>query len=469
MKDEEFNNFLRERADSFELKPSSGSFAAVQRKMQYKNKRRRIIVFFSLLVGTLAGAYFMFLTEKTEGAPPIVVTTNTPSHYEQLNQDPNTAELGNGEGMLNDKAYDNSNSIKPSTTVVNQAIRANTSKTKKQYTQNTEKGIDKTKTSSDADNGMTDGILATTTNQDIPASDVINTSINKDTEATNNEPIQETIVAKKVDIEPESKKGTSTTDSTVKRCNCNESKWAVKAYYNPFSVFYLNLADKKEDQIINSRITVSDVEEYSEELNSGWSAGLKAERKLSTKWKLGFGVAYNKWSIDQVRRNINYSKDSVENYAFDPISNQNIVTGYTVYSLPNVNYSARANISLQSIQLPIYANYTFATKKRWQFDINGGFTTSYLVAGKYTEVYSTQSQIGRNNFQNNTSILQTYRRLNVNMALGLTINYKISNCTSMYVGQTFSAPLFTIRNKNTQLPARPPLFMGIETGIKINF
>lgn len=466
MKDEEFNNFLRERAESFELKPSSGSFTAVQRKMQHKNKRRGIILFFSLLVGTLVGAYFMFSIGKTEGAAPIVVAANTPTQHEQLSQNPNTTVLGNKEKMLSDNTTGNGNSINPSTSVTNP--EANTLHTKKQHTQNTKKGTAKANTSNAADNGVADGNLATITEQDVPVSDVINTSINKDAEPTNDKPILEAITAKENDIEPENKKHSSSADS-AKKCNCPDSKWAVKAYYNPFTAFYLNLVSNKED-ISNSSIVASDVEEYAEDFKAGWSAGVKMERELAPKWKLGFGLAYNKWSINQVRWNINYTKDSVENYAFDSISNQSIVTGYTIYSTPTLKDSTRVNVSLQSIQVPIYASYTLATNKRWQFDITGGFTTSYLVAGKYTELYAKQpSNNTRDNLFSSNSLWQTYRRFNVNMALGLNINYKISNCTSMYVGQTLSAPLFTIQNKNAQLPTRRPLFMGIETGVKINF
>ncbi len=483
MKDEEFNNFLRERADSFELKPSSGSFAAVQRKMQHKSKRRGIIIFFSLLASTLVGAYFIISAEKIGNTHSTAI--NAPNQVEtESNGTITQSQAYNAYRNRGDeKAYHNQNNTVDNSVAaasVNSlaAIAATPSaqgvkQQKKQ--QSAPKSV--TATTLNTGNSQNEGVLdadktedysiaenileATASNND----NNIDNNINEGIETEEDAPTQETVITK---IDEPNPKNAETTDSILKKCNCVDSKWALKAYYNPFTAVYLNLANKKED-ISSSSIATSDVEEYAEELKAGWSLGLKAERALNTKWKIGFGIAYNKWSIDQVRWNINYTKDSTETYGFDSLSNQSIVTGYTVYSLPTVKDSTKVNLSLQSIHLPVYANYTFATNKRWQFGVNGGFTASYIVAGKYTELYAKQPPSNRDNLMSSGNTWQTYRRFNVNVALGFAINYKISNCTSVFAEQTISAPLLTIQSKNAQVPARRPLFIGVETGVKINF
>ncbi|MDL5046441.1 hypothetical protein QQ054_10395 [Oscillatoria amoena NRMC-F 0135] len=54
MKEEEFNEFLRQKAEGFEITPSSGSFASVMRKMENKRKKRGLIVWLPLLAAVSA-------------------------------------------------------------------------------------------------------------------------------------------------------------------------------------------------------------------------------------------------------------------------------------------------------------------------------------------------------------------------------------------------------------------------------
>lgn len=478
MKDEEFNNFLRERADSFELKPSSGSFEAVQRKMQRKNKRRGIIVFLSLLAGIIAGAYFLFSNGETQSAAPMVSAANSSTQNETVISDnQNTKTADNGATIdLNNSIVDDNNdnsidAINSLPTNTEQSQHKSTRYRKENKSQkvinsssNTIAKEEETSTESEANDA--------TQNEFVNSDNKIEGNEGRGQDIAVADSISKVLAVVAKDIEPENKKR-SATDSSLKKCNCADSKWALKAYFNPFTAAYINLVNSKEDVSSSNSMsnlgTSNNVAEYSEELNSGWSVGLKAERKLSSKWKLGFGLGYSSWSIDQVTRNVGYSKDSTETYAFDTISNQNIVTGYSVYSLAVLQDSSRVNVLLRSIQMPVNFGYRLISNKRWQFDLTAGLTATYIVSGKYTDVYSKQFQGSRNSMLESEKVWQSYRRFNMNMAFGFEANYKISNCTSLFAAQTFSTPLFTIQNKNSQAPARRPLFIGVETGVKINF
>ncbi len=488
MKDEEFNNFLRERADSFELKPSSGSFGAVQRKMQRSNKRRRVIILFSLLVSTFVSGYFIFSTQNISSTMPTTVSNTSgqqPAISTEQNPINNVASSDveiteKQQNTLANAGINNKQNTATATQTANSQNKKQQTKHKGASTSTITLGSEtqnKNNRSETKDNGNTNAEqvspIAKGTEEALEANnkdkkdDVADVATN-DIKEAESKPVNETLMVK--EIEPENKKGT-TTDSTSKKCNCTDSKWAVKAYYNPFTAVYLNNRVQNNDVAISSNsIAASEVDEYTEELNGGWALGLKAERALNAKWTIGFGIRYSSFSLNQEIKRVSYTKDSTETYGFDPSTNQSIVTGYTVYSMPDTKDSTKVNVSLKSLQLPVYANYTFAANKRWQFGITGGFTASYIVAGKYTEVYAKQTSANtRDNLVYSDNLWQTYRRFNVNLNIGFDINYNISNCMALYANPTFGTSVFSLQSKNSQVPARRPLFMGVETGVRIKF
>lgn len=474
MKDEEFNNFLRERADSFELKPSSSSFDAVLGKMKKKNKRKGVYIFITLFVGVVSGIILMYGPSQHENTiavaePQATTTPNAAANQAQEGQTNNAAN--NTSATANAPvAQQSNNKPSPQQAVVN--TPAVETKNTTPQTPKSEPIFPKELLSGTNNGGAgieTENKLDNSSETTDAPQQVETTFANADEEEKAEESEEKPLpaqVQQELDGNRKVAKDNQYTDSQT--CNCNDKKWVVKAHYSPFTAFYTSTFVSRRDESNSLSPSVIQINNFSEEPKGGWAIGAKAERRLSNRWAIGFGLGYSKLTTEQYQWRIQQYDNYIPNYTYDSATNTYINTGVSISTTKTLTDSVSTRVTLQSLQLPIYARYAFACKNRWQFDLQAGVTATYTYAVSFNELYrAPQAFIGMSadiaNYEEN------YQKFNAVVGLGLGINYKYTNRIGFYATQNFSMPIYTIHSNAATMPKHRLLFMGFETGVRFSF
>lgn len=489
MKEEEFNDFLRNRADSFELKPSSGSFDAVTRKMKRKNKRRGVLLILPLLAAALVFT-IQYYTSDEKAVPKNEIAqlqngeTTMPNKVEQT---PQTSATANADEIENKKPNTNSSSGLNNTDAVEIYTPKNLSNTPKSSTSTAQ--VITTLNTSNNNNAVTESVTNTNNQKETLKTEVDQpkqpqiVGANKETDNNNKQKAIEIVNTSELnkveslsDKKPE--KVISTTGNKEKNdsnntCKCNEKKWAIKTYINPYAVNYLPKAvyGSSADESLQdfSSLTANQTEDFTKErLNNGLSLGVSAERKIAKRWGIGFGLAYSKWDLDISNWTTKYERDSFPNYTFDTNTNQSVVENYTRFQKGTLVDSSVTNVAFQSLQLPVYINFNLINSKRFSFDMQMGVTASTIFKTTYTETRGPKlpTRIGPNNQRVNK--LYDYKNFNVNFNTGFMANYTIGKCWGIYGGPNIGVPLLTIQSKGSDVNRRP-VFLGVEAGVRFRF
>jgi hypothetical protein len=477
MKEEEFNDFLRDRADSFELKPSSGSFDAVARKMRKQKKRRGAFFIITLLLlgasATILNYAVNNTTENSGIAQQIISEENNQKSLETSPQ-PNKSVSANADEVNGIATATDAEANNPEGAYNAMRLREQNSKR-----------------ISTADNGTSvpsdRGATKESKNQEVV---LANSEINKpETEINNKQPVKETLLAeqeqkteqKKNGITPAEEKEVSSIEKDRKTketkkdsnnfCNCAEKKWAVKAYVNPFLSSYVSNTSVGNrggtENVIDFQQLNSQPQSFTKEQpNNGISWGINFERKLAKKFSLGFGVAYSKWDLDFINWTEEYRRDSIVNYRFDVTTNQYVPVGVSVSNRSDAIDSTVTNVAFQSVQIPVYVSFNVFNKKRFSLDIQTGFTGNYIYN---TTFKRTEKILNTRTPNQNESIRQyKYRSFNVTYDAGIITNYTIGKCWGIYGGPNIGIPLLPIHETGNN-EKRRPLFLSFQAGVRFKF
>ncbi len=482
MKEEEFNDFLRDRADSFELKPSSGSFDAVARKMRKQKKRKgAFFIITLLLLGASATMLYYTINNTTENKSIAQQTSNEVNNQKSERTIPQTKK---SVPANTDKANEKTTAPNAKMNIKNGAY--NTERLKEQNNK-------RASTITDNSMGISNG-GAITERSDNQKAISINAEINKpvyETEINNKEnaehPKEEIVLVEQeqkteqkenVAILEEEKKVVSIEKNKEAKkdscafCDCAKKKWAVKAYVNPFLASYVSnssLGNRGADEsMIDFQQLNSQPQNFTKEQpNNGVSWGVNFERKLAKKFSLGLGIAYSKWDLDFINWTEQYRRDSVVNYRFDMTTNQYVPIGYSVSNRTDAIDSTVTNVVFQSVQIPVYVNFNVLNKKRFSLDIQTGFTGNFI----YSTAFKRDEKILNTRIPSNQneSIQQyKYRSFNVTYDAGIMANYTIGKCWGVYGGPNIGMPLLPIHAANND-EKRRPLFLGFQAGLRFKF
>lgn len=472
MKEEEFNEFLRQKAEGFEITPSSGSFASVMRKMENKRKKRGLIIWIPLLAAVTAGILAITI-QSSNNIPATPAYDNTAATTPQQSV---TTDKKQGDVNVTDNATGNQPAGTTATTMAENSFTSSQSHTPQHATHPSIKTPEFTETPTKEKqpdvSTVYSEVIDDKKQNPATAIDSSETIVAQNNIIIPPAELGETPDPAKQTIKPEDK-------NKNKGCNCGQ-KWAVSAYYMPFAADYYKSPTKSEladaPTSPGNSINTSNYQRYSYEKGytyaNGFEAGAKANYRFTEHFGLSAGVSYSKRNVTGFSRITAIENDSVEDIYYDPSTNQ----PYTLYR--NVSQGEKIvdetyTTTLQSIKLPIALTYT-AQKNRWGFDAEFGGSFDYLFSAQTeTKDYIQPSQFNLTTAAENETVTtaptNNYRKWNIMASIAGFVTYKPSKCWGIYFGPRATAALRPINNNTSNgVQKELPLFFGLETGLKIN-
>lgn len=478
MKEEEFNEFLRQKAEGFEITPSSGSFASVMRKMENKRKKRGLIIWLPLLAAVSAG--ILAIAIQSNNTPLAPATDNTAA---ATPQQPVTADKKQSGTTTAENSEGSQQTVTTNTTTTNNSFAGSQEVTPTKNTRNnsiktpdiTETPANNTKeevstvyTEVVEDTKQTPATVVDSNETVIAQSDIIPPSEIAEDENT----IEHTEMPdpKTQNIKPEKKS---------KGCKCDE-KWTISAYYNPFAADYYRVTSKSEPtsntNAPSNNISTSNYQRYSYEHDysyaNGFDVGTRANYKFTSHFGVSAGISYSKRDITGYSKITAIENDSVEDIYYDPTTNQPYTLYRNVYEGEKIVDEAYTT-TLQSIKIPVAFTYS-AQKNKWSFDAEIGGSLDYLFSAKTeTKDYIKPAQFNLTTSAENENVstapTSNYRKWNIMASVAGFVTYKPGKCWGIYLGPRATAALRPINNNSSNgVQKELPLFLGFETGLKIN-
>jgi hypothetical protein len=484
MKNEEFNEFLKNRADGFEMKPSSGSFDAMLNKLNKKSKRKRVAIWSSLLAACVAGilCFSLFNTTNTTNTDNTIAgnTNNTP------NRQKTDAGIQNEESIKNTEQKKDINSTTAATQADNKITNSPAQKTKNTVNKGSETSATIVTTPPATNKqdieptvDVTKLLDADLQNAQSPLQTIAdNESVDGETPVANIEALDTLPGLLATDDDAQNDKSKNKTI----QCNC-DSKWALQAYYNPFASSYYRSHDedissyslKKYNTFGQGGTTQAQSYSLTENPRSGFEVGLRVARKIGKHVSLVSGLGYNSWKIKIVETSETNNVDSIENYGIDPVTNQ--PRTYFVASFHEELYKqTTTTITYNSIQLPVFAQYQHNIGN-WGILAQAGVSLGYTFGAVKNESTYVRSDTASNAtpFVNSSADVSSvadetgYRAFNLNLSSSIAVSYKLSKCIDVYAGPRIAASMLSYNQKgNNTEKLKYPAFLGIETGIKLN-
>lgn len=478
MKEEEFNEFLRQKAEGFEITPSSGSFASVMRKMENKRKKRGLIVWLPLLAAVSAG--ILTIAIQSNNNTPLAPAYNNTAVT--IPQPPITADKKQSNTTTAENTTGSQYTITNNTASTDKSFAGSQQVTPKNVRNTTIKTLDNTKTSTDDkkdevstiytevvdDTKQTPAKVVDSSQIVIAQNDVIAPSEIVEDEKTTE--FVEMPDPKTQNIKPE-KKG--------KGCNCGE-KWTISAFYNPFAADYYRTVSKSEPTTNtvtqSNNISSSNFQKYSYASDytyaNGFDIGTRANYKFTSNFGVSAGISYSKRAITGYSKITAIENDSVEDTYYDPATNQPYTLVRNVFQGEKI-VDESYTTTLQSIKLPVALTYT-VQKNRWGFDAEIGGSLDYLFSAKTeTKNHIKPAQFNLTTSAENETVTtaetKNYRTWNIMASVAGFVTYKPGKCWGIYIGPRATAALRPVNNNtNNGLQKELPLFLGLETGLKIN-
>jgi hypothetical protein len=482
MKEEEFNEFLRQKAEGFEITPSSGSFASVMRKMENKRKKRGLVIWLPLLVAVTTGI-LAITVQSSNNIPATPVYNNTAASTPQQST---TTDKKQGDVNIVDNTIGSQPAGTTATTMAGDNFAGSQSRTPQHTTHSSIKTPEFTETpakekqpdvstvySEVIDDKKQNLVTAIDSSETVIAqNDIIipPTETIEDNKSTELVELVETPDPSTQSIKPEKKS---------KGCNCGQ-KWAVSAFYSPFAADYYKSFTKSE--IANepappaNSISTSNYQRYSYEKGytyaNGFETGAKANYRFTEHFGLSAGVSFSKRTATGFSRITAIENDSVEDTYYDPSTNQPYTLVRNVYQGEKI-VDESYTTTLQSIKLPVALTYS-AQKNRWGFDAEIGGSVDYLFSAKTeTKNYIKPAQFNLTTAAENETVstepTNNYRKWNIMASVAAFITYKPGKCWGIYIGPRAAAALRPINNNTANgVQKELPLFLGFETGLKIN-
>lgn len=471
MKEEEFNEFLRQKAEGFEITPSSGSFASVMRKMENKRKKRGLIIWLPLLAAVSAGILAIAIQSNNTPLTPATDNTATATPQQPVTADKKqsvtTAENSEGsQQTVTNNSFAGSQEVTPTKNTRNNSIK--TPDITETPANNTKDEISTVYAEVVEDTKQTPATVVDSNETVIAQSDIIPPSeIAEDDNTTEHTEMPD---PKTQNIKPE-KKG--------KGCNCKE-KWAVSVFYNPFAADYYRVTSKSEPtsntNAPSNNISTSNYQRYSYEHDysyaNGFDVGTRANYKFTSNFGVSAGISFSKREITGYSKITAIENDSVEDIYYDPATNQPYTLYRNVYEGEKIVDEAYTT-TLQSIRIPIAFTYS-AEKNKWGFDAEIGGSLDYLFSAKTeTKDYIKPAQFNLTTSAENETVstepTSNYRKWNIMASIAGFVTYKPGKCWGIYLGPRATAALRPINNNSSNgVQKELPLFFGFETGLKIN-
>lgn len=494
MKEEEFNDFLRNRADSFELKPSSGSFDEVARKLNRKKKRRGVIFFILpliLLAGISVGYYF---TTPADNAPQLSqnngTTTPTVNNNPVKSAKPSIDASIEGENENAEKLTEQTPLVNTTQSInenatLSQSVNskpANNYQAKKTTSTTMQKKKEVVKASVTATGSFIETETPIINKQEKTSEDVDNTNaiekqneafetVKKKDQTETNSSNTAAIVEKATNDVPDPALDITPNGEDCALCGCLTKKWAVRAYYNPFRMNYYNGNFNVDSEAGSSSISAMPGQPFSytkdftrEKLQGKFNLGVNLEYRLTKRLSIGSGIGFSKWSSEIGMWTVEYSKDIVNVYTLDSFGNYNITGQEERYS-ESVKDSNSYTNNVTSIQVPLYFTLSVLKKKRFSLDANMGIVANYIQNITTIKDFKQPTRVTLNSAAQPQDF---YKALNVNLSAGIFANYTIGKCWGVYAGPRLGLAVTGI-HKNNSFENSKPYNWGLETGIKLNF
>lgn len=488
MKEEEFNDFLRNRADSFELKPSSGSFDEVARKLS-KKKKRRGIIFFILPLVLLAGISTGYYLSDVDGSNITAVNNNKnvvaekqPTISTPLSSNPSitaNVEENNEVNVIDNGDLQIASSVQQNRDIqTTSSVTSNSKQKKVMPVAGKNFVVDKTvstkytdaKTENFGEEANTDnkeGNTTPTINSDVTTNNATNNIVKAETITEDNKvtACSTSSEAKKELLNPVIKPGLD----DCHFCGCLAKRWTLRAFYNPFGMSYFKdniSATGNEDESISASIPprtpfTYEREFMSENLKGKANFGINLEYRLTKRLRIGAGIGFSRWRSEIGEWTVIYNKNIVNVYSVDTPSN--IVGTEEVFNKFIKDSSSYTN-DVSSIQIPLYFNLSLLQKPRFSLDARIGVVANYIQ--NVTTLATPKPLVRATNTA--AKYKEYYRNFNVNFSTGIFANYTIGKCWGIYAGPRFGAAITSIHN-NENFEYSRPYNWGIETGIKIKF
>lgn len=456
MKDEEFNDFLRDRAEQFEMKPSSGSFGAVMGKMRKKRKKTMLWFLFPMLLVSAVGGYLFMGQNNPQGIQGIVVTTN-----------PNELAF---EGQKN-------------TITDNKLIAPNQSKEDvKSYTKQLNVTITNQK--------IIDNKVVT----QISPSQEIQSIHNEETKIINEPKLSLSLLASKKPLLPIYNIDNSIyipqVALTLKAANpikpgkkivvdnCEE-KNAFQISYTQYNVgngnvntdvpFKENIAVTAKTIFIgqgipNYKQTYPPVETYQTSWTGGFGINAAYRGLLGKRSGLQAGLSY---SVRQNKQNIN---EYTEYWDTASVERTDPITNLTETVLERSNYwvnsaSTQYTSRLQTLSIPLTVYYKLGTNCKWGWEISGGASFNYLAVA----TTSNNLQMGNSSFMLNNTGQTTYRKVTISAMAGISGNYYFTKKMGVFSGLRIESPLHSVYQSNPPKSTERLVLWGFETGVRFKF
>lgn len=468
MKDEEFNDLLQFHAESFELKPSSGSFDSVIRKYN-RQKRHKLVVRMLPMAAAIAAlpvAWFVFrqAPQTPSGDTAHHTEITAPAETKGLphtgSQDVKDAENPRASGnTTNENAAGLENgagsaAIPPANEndvlVAESPVNISSQSTADSASDNQEpalRGI--------SSEERTPVLLAEQlpTIKIQPEKHIVEGAL-KEPQPVLVSIVQETDKNQKQAIRPESPRD--------KRCA--SSKFALSAFATPFIGGMFTGGGPSSGQAAEQKTAYNiggQPVSYAignEKPLPSMAAGIKATFVLAPGWSLSAGLTY---ASMRMSRSVFTLVAEREPSNFVPTVNNTAVSYETRRKIAEDKYKVSYNYS----SVPVQVAYSFK-HDRWGIDLTAGASFNLLHGvNENPHINSSGNSIAVSSL--NTSF--DYRDVTVGLNAGTYVNYSLNNCTSIYAGPQISTGVQSVYRPVAEKPTTVPVTVGLETGVKIYF
>lgn len=449
MKDEEFNDFLRNRAEQFEMKPSSGSFGAVMGKMQKTRKKSMVWVLLPLLfVSAIVGYTFIEnhpkqIAKGKENTPPSVVL---PADKAIANNTPNAPG-------------------QTSTGTINEIV---TSEPLPVETRNAAK------------NNLPLPIQPKITTEaivEISRNELATVSLVSKKPVLPTVSVDNTIKLFPVEAPTLLSNTKHPNNKTVRPPNCEE-KNAVQVSFTQYYVKSGNVnTDEAYKDIIATQAKTSVIGQAIPNFQQSYPPvktseivwrggfGINAAYRgvLSKKWGIQVGLSYSLRNTTQSFNEYTEFWDTASVERLNPITN----TKETVVertSFWTKSASAKYTSRLQTLSIPLSIYYKLVSNCKWGLEVSGGAAYNYQGASTTYETVVTPAF----NSGNKISPL-TYTTSYFSALAGFTGHYYLTKKIGVFTGFRSEIPLQPLYTTPYLKSPQKLSLLGIDAGIRFKF
>lgn len=488
MENNDFEKYLREQADKYWLEPDPGTFGRVMEAMQQGRKRRRFlfIFIFSLLgVGVLAGMLWWVTQNPSSFKKETVQIEN--NGFENKIKLPEVESANNQVNELNELKDTNvqenynvsSNDVTTLSAEVNKNVHPAVAEKPKSQTNSPKVSVNNTEKESSKLKGKSDKSEAKINTENSKKSDYSDHAEEENgmpsAEAKNNQPIiinpesssetkdsfthpkivnSDTSTQEELELEfIDSVTDTPKVKSKLRFLDPNRTKkWFISAWFNGFAAMSMF---ENNPNIIDSVILSNKYANYRTYYNTprfGFSAGGSIGFSPIKYLTIELGVQYAEFT----------SLEKPQGYPNNPIDNMAPPDPFPL-NVSSINEGQVYASNFKMLQIPLL--FTF----HWNWGKSGihisagpifSYTTSYKGYAVSPSYVSLQ-------FATNADS-SGVQRFGIGIQSKVLYSYQILPNFSLFTGPTFQYRFNSLYDK-MYLIRQYPYFIGLETGLRVNF